>query len=179
MDKGEWRRRLRTRKPVTRAESAAVTAAVAGWLASRSASSVLVYLPMVGEVDVTGAVDDRHRWFVTRTPPKDLRLTVHPWESPRERHRFGYEQPVEGSPVLDPAELDVVLTPGLGFDRTGTRLGWGKGYYDRLFADAGGVIAVGITIDRLVVGELLPVERHDRRMDLLATESGVGGLEDA
>lgn len=42
---------------------------------------------------------------------------------------FGIREPI-GEP-FDPANIDVVLTPGLVFDYRGYRLGYGKGYYDR------------------------------------------------
>ncbi len=146
------------------------------WLADRP-GNVLIYLPMPGELDVTGVVDERHRWFVTRTPPDDLPLTVHPIEAPREVHRLGYDQPVADSETLDPGSLDIVLTPSLSLARDGTRLGWGKGYYDRLFAAATSAVAVGVTLERLLV-DSLPTEIHDRRMDWLATERGVGSVTD-
>lgn len=172
MDKAAVRRALQNRPPVTPAESARVVRHLRPWLAERDPSRVLVYLPMAGETDVTGVVDDRHHWYVTRTPGRGAPLTVHPFDAPREIHRLGYEQPVADSETIEPAELDVVLTPSLSFARDGSRIGWGMGYYDRLFASAPDVVAVGITLERLVV-DFLPTEEHDRRMDWLATDSGV------
>jgi 5,10-methenyltetrahydrofolate synthetase len=142
------------------------------WLDARPPAHVLVYLPMPGEVDIRSVVDLRHSWYVTRTPGGDQPLTVHAFGAPREIHRLGYEQPVAGSQTIDPRFLDIVLTPALSFDRHGNRIGWGKGYYDGLFASAPQVNAVGVTVDRLVV-ERLPTEPHDRTMDWLATDSGV------
>ncbi|MEX0756450.1 MAG: 5-formyltetrahydrofolate cyclo-ligase, partial [Acidimicrobiia bacterium] len=99
-------------------------------------------------------------------------LTVHPLESAREVHRFGYEHPVADAERLDPADLDIVLTPSLAFAHTGDRIGWGMGYYDGLFVAAGDVTAVGVTLERLLV-DTLPVEPHDRRMNWLATDRAV------
>ncbi|HVR33160.1 MAG TPA: 5-formyltetrahydrofolate cyclo-ligase [Acidimicrobiia bacterium] len=172
MDKAATRVLLRDRPPVTAAESDLVTGHLREWLADRDISRILVYLPMPGEVDVTGVIDDRHQWFVTRTPGGDRPLTVHSIDAPREVHRFGYEQPVAQAAAVDPATLDIVLTPALSFDRRGNRLGWGKGYYDGLFGTAPAVTAVGITLERLVV-DRVPTESHDRRMDWLATDGGV------
>ena len=141
------------------------------WLLDRP-GNVLIYLPMPGELDVTGVMDEHHQWFVTRTPPDDLPLTVHSIDAPREVHRLGYDQPIADSDMLDPGSLDIVLTPSLSLARDGTRIGWGKGYYDRLFASATTAVAVGVTLERLLV-DSLPTEPHDRRMDWLATEAGV------
>ena len=172
MDKVAARAALRDRPPVIATESEAVATHLRQWLAGHPPSKVLIYLPMPGEVDVTSVVDDRHNWYTTRTPGGRSPLTVHPYDAPRETHRFGYEHPVADATRLEPGELDIVLTPSLSFARNGDRLGWGMGYYDGLFAIAGEVIAVGITLERLLVDEL-PTESHDRRMDWLATDRGV------
>ena len=172
MDKPTARRALRNRPPVTPSESSRVVAHLREWLAERPASRVLVFLPMKGEVDATPLIDDRHEWFTTRTPGAGAPLTVHSIHAPRERHRLGYEQPVATAERIDPASLDIVLTPSLSFAKDGRRLGWGMGYYDRLFAEAPGVVAVGITLDRLLADDV-PTEDHDRQMDWLATDSGV------
>ncbi len=67
-------------------------------------------------------------------------------------------------------ELDVVITPGLGFDREGHRLGLGGGYYDRLLAS--GTPSVGLAFGLQVV-ERIPHEAHDVPVDWLVTEQGV------
>lgn len=73
--------------------------------------------------------------------------------------------------------LDVVLVPGLAFDRQGGRLGYGGGYYDRLFAarqSAGHTsLWIGFAFELQTVEEPLPREPHDLVLDGLATENGL------
>ena len=45
---------------------------------------------------------------------------------------FGIIEPVKGTKI-DPAEIDLVLTPLLAFDKRGYRVGYGKGFYDTFF----------------------------------------------
>ena len=49
--------------------------------------------------------------------------------------RFGILAPSEDARRYEPAEIDFVVNPLVGFDRFGTRIGRGRGYYDRAFAD--------------------------------------------
>ncbi|MFC5701830.1 5-formyltetrahydrofolate cyclo-ligase [Cohnella faecalis] len=92
-----------------------------------------------------------------------------------------------GVPEPDPARttrypesapLDVVLVPGLAFDRFGGRLGYGGGFYDRLYAAETtglreGTRWIGFAYSLQVTEERLPKESHDLRMDALATEKDV------
>lgn len=129
---------------------------------------------MPGEVDVTPLFDrlPGWRWVLPRVEP-DRSLTFRDRDVARETHRWGMEQPV-GSGVAVPLwEIDVFLTPGLVFDRSGGRLGRGGGFYDRVLegrrTDSE---AVGVTVTDQVV-ESAPMEPHDQRVDWLATEAGV------
>lgn len=45
-------------------------------------------------------------------------------------NRWGIQEPATGDEVA-PGEIDMVLVPGLAFDRHGHRVGYGKGFYDR------------------------------------------------
>lgn len=167
--KSEWRTWAGSQH--TSIDHAAASAAIVSVLATRLGDDqhVLTFLPMINEVDLSSLVHSHQ--FVTRTPQRG-RLTVHPFDAPRERHPWGYEQPVSGSPLVDPAAIDVVLVPGVVFAASGTRIGHGKGYYDTLLASCRpDVLRVGVTFDALVVDEL-PSEAHDVPMDAIVTETG-------
>lgn len=84
---------------------------------------------------------------------------------------YGILAPSAQAEVLAPEHCDLIIVPGVAFDRHGNRLGRGKGYYDRFLPAVGGT-RVGICFDCCVVEEL-PSEPHDARMDVLVTESGV------
>lgn len=82
--------------------------------------------------------------------------------------RFGVLVP-SGTPKVHPSVLDVVLVPALAVDRTGVRLGYGGGFYDRFLKQAA-AFRVGLAFDALVV-DRLPSEPHDARLDAVVTEA--------
>lgn len=70
-------------------------------------------------------------------------------------------------------EIDVVVVPGLGFDRSGNRIGRGAGFYDRFLGGLGKrVVRVALAFDEQVV-EGVPVEGHDARMAWIVTPTEV------
>jgi 5-formyltetrahydrofolate cyclo-ligase len=91
-------------------------------------------------------------------------------DSVLERHRFGYRQPIAGSPILPDARISAVLVPALAFDQSGNRLGFGAGYYDRLLARLPHALKIGIA--DFVVDAELPTESFDVAMTHLATTAG-------
>lgn len=93
------------------------------------------------------------------------------------RGAFGILEPT-GSRRLPLKALDLVVVPGVAFDLTGHRLGYGKGYYDRVLHDCGerGVLA-GFCFEFQLV-EALPAEAHDVRMDMVITEERTLGFSD-
>jgi 5-formyltetrahydrofolate cyclo-ligase len=72
-----------------------------------------------------------------------------------------------------PAELDLVMVPGVAFDRTGGRMGHGKGYYDKLLehvrADAP---LVALAFECQLFPEI-PMQAHDIFMDKIITENAI------
>jgi 5-formyltetrahydrofolate cyclo-ligase len=93
----------------------------------------------------------------------------------------GMRTPRAEARVVDPTSLDVIVVPGLGFDRAGNRLGRGGGYYDRFLGAIGGTgqgqpagkpARVAIVFDEQVV-ESVPSEPHDQRVGWLVTPTEV------
>lgn len=68
-------------------------------------------------------------------------------------------------------DMDAVLVPGLAFDRSGGRTGFGKGYYDRLLQDATAV-KIGLCYDFQVIDHV-PSDKHDIAMDFIVTEKEI------
>lgn len=84
---------------------------------------------------------------------------------------FGVLEPT-GSQLISPDALDLVVVPGVGFDRQGGRLGYGKGFYDRgLHHTQRPGCLVGLCFE-LQLLERLPAENHDVHMDIIITEKG-------
>lgn len=104
-------------------------------------------------------------------------LSVHPLKSDLERHPYGFDQPVAGSPLVPDSMVAVVLVPGLAFDAKGGRLGFGAGYYDRFLTrliranTPRTLCMVGVSTTGLVAE--VPMESHDIYMTHLATTAGV------
>jgi 5-formyltetrahydrofolate cyclo-ligase len=83
---------------------------------------------------------------------------------------FGTLAPPQTAPIVEP---DTIIVPLLGFDRNGTRLGYGKGYYDRsLEAMEKTPVLVGYAFAIQEIEEI-PHEIHDVPLDYLVTEAGV------
>ena len=80
--------------------------------------------------------------------------------------------------MLERAAIDLILVPGLCYDREGYRLGFGGGYYDRFLAAFGArgsgrrPLLVGLCYAFQVV-DALPSQDWDRPVDCLCTEEGL------
>jgi 5-formyltetrahydrofolate cyclo-ligase len=84
---------------------------------------------------------------------------------------YGPREP--GGVAVDPTMVDVVVTPGLAFDREGNRLGYGGGYYDRYLERMGrAAVRVGIAFSLQVV-DRVPAEPGDQRVDVIVTDQEV------
>jgi 5-formyltetrahydrofolate cyclo-ligase len=80
--------------------------------------------------------------------------------------------PVAGVPVPF-EEIDLVVTPALGFDREGNRLGRGGSYYDRFFANKQVRAArCGFAFAEQLLGSI-PVTERDEPVDFLVTDEGI------
>jgi 5-formyltetrahydrofolate cyclo-ligase len=174
MEKEQFRAMIRAGPPVAPETSASVVRGLFDWMSPRLPGTVSAFLAMSGEVDVSDLFDrlPGWRWLLPRVED-DSTMTFRDRSVTRETHRFGMQQPADAGPRVPVHEIDIILTPGLAFDRGGGRLGNGAGFYDRALAvRRSDSASVGVTVaDRVL--EAVPMEQHDQRVDWLATEMGV------
>lgn len=96
-----------------------------------------IYLAVDGEADpgaiAAGALARGQRVYAPILHGETLRFARLTDDTPLRRNRFGILEP-PAADCIDPRQLDVVLTPLVAFDGSGTRIGMGGGYYDRCFS---------------------------------------------
>lgn len=76
-----------------------------------------------------------------------------------------------GNEIVREKEM-LVFVPGLVFDERGSRMGYGKGYYDRYFARAPHCLKIGVCYKMQLVSQV-PCGEYDIRMDAVAAEQGI------
>lgn len=134
------------------------------------AEKILIYHSLPDELDTRRFLDkwkNRKKFFLPRV--NGVNLEILPYEESRlEIGSFHIEEP-SGDELHPVEEIEVIIVPGVAFDRKGHRLGRGKGYYDRLLQTAAAT-KIGVGYEFQLVEEI-PVEPHDVRMDIIITEN--------
>ena len=153
---------------------------IRGWETYLNANIVAAFSPFGREVDIWPLIKEilgKNKFLLLPRVNPDGTLALCPVKN-RNQIKPGYKGILE--PDTDPVDFlkilpDLILIPGLAFDRTGYRLGFGKGFYDKLLGAipaAAAVVKLGVAFDWQVVDKI-PVEEHDAAVDFLATEEGI------
>jgi 5-formyltetrahydrofolate cyclo-ligase len=166
--------RLDLGEPIRQQASQAICAWIEAWPVFQHSSVILAYLPMPGEVDLTPLLhcQPQKQWVLPRIIPAENHCMVfHPYQSGRlVRHPYGMPEPAPDLPAILPADIQLALVPGLAFDHSGRRLGYGGGYFDRFLCNFQGT-SLGITFQALLF-DRLPGCAHDVPVQWVVTELG-------
>ena len=99
----------------------------------------------------------------------ELRLGSYRGEGSLSCGAFGIKEPAG---CTHAEYIDVVVVPGVAFDRGLNRIGHGKGYYDRFLGTAHFGVAVGFAFECQIVDRFFN-EPHDIPVDVLVTENHI------
>lgn len=182
--KKKIRRLLRIRRdaePDREAKSVKIT----GWVREQpwyvAAGSVCSYVSIDSEVGTRSLIDqalaESKQVSVPWCDGNQLRLASILSRDELAPGTIGLLEPVQ-SVRADPrrevlaGSVGLFLVPGLGFSLTGERIGYGKGYYDRLLAEVKTGIKCGLAFQCQIV-EDLPTHEFDVRMHFVVTEAGL------
>lgn len=101
-------------------------------------------------------------------------MEFHVWnKEPLLKNRFGIREPSSDLPVDVPDQDCLVLVPGLRFDRSGYRLGYGGGYYDAYFSAHPDGVKAGLLYRRQLSLSDLPHTKDDQKLDYLVISLGI------
>ena len=183
--KAETRREVQRRLEAVSAEaraskSAEIVRRILELPQTGAARTVFGYYPFGNEVDIRAVLRDvlhsGRRLCLPRVAGSELVFhevgslsagyTVHPW---------GIREPSAQLPEVSPDDCSgpvLVVVPGVAFDARGTRLGRGRGYYDRFLLRAGreGWLRLGVAFREQICASV-PAEAHDVPVDMVLTDA--------
>ncbi|MBR3985657.1 MAG: 5-formyltetrahydrofolate cyclo-ligase [Bacteroidales bacterium] len=177
MDKKELRKQIRAAKKAVPfcekcSRSIPIMQQVEQLPQFRDAQTILLYWSMEDEVQTHDFVN---RWYQQKTlllpcvDGDDLRLRQYTGpECLKEGEQFGIGEPT-GPEYTDLNSVQMIIVPGVAFDRHNNRMGRGRGFYDRLLKSTPNAYKVGVAFNFQMV-ELVPTEEFDVPMNAVITE---------
>lgn len=145
----------------------------------QEASTVMMFVSLPHEVDTSEAI--LHAWQLGKivAVPKIswqqrhmIAVQINSLETGFSTSASGLRNPISGVPVPY-SEIDLVVTPMLGIDKKGHRLGRGAAYYDRFFANPElKAVRCGFGFAEQLI-DSVPTDDHDESIDMLVTDEQI------
>ena len=79
---------------------------------------------------------------------------------------------IESSEIIS-NDLQLVIIPGIVFDKQGNRIGYGKGYFDRFLSMKKPTCTIGLAFEDQVINQDIPKEKFDQSVDIIVTEKRI------
>ncbi|MEB3212580.1 MAG: 5-formyltetrahydrofolate cyclo-ligase [Leptolyngbyaceae bacterium] len=137
--------------------------------------TVLAYSSFRNEPDLSPLFDSLScHWGMPRCVGKTMEW--HRWSPrtgfPLQKGAFGILEPDPQSPRLNAEDVDLILVPAVACDRRGYRLGYGGGFYDRMFSDPAWkhIPTIGIVFSTLLL-DTLPIDAWDCSLHSICTDT--------
>lgn len=170
----ERRDRLESDERATRSE--AIAERVLSLPEVAAAGTVMAFWSFGSEVETSRLIERLHeagrRIALPRIDSDDMVAVGYAPGGPVAAAAFGAMEPTAIERV-DPEEIDLVIAPGVAFDRRGARVGYGGGFYDRFLVRTRPDVPVIAIAFGLQVVDGVPEGRGDRRVDVIVTEDEV------
>ena len=147
----------------------------------KNAKNIMFYVSTNNEVDTQKIIKEllsnkEKTIIVPYTIKGDLKLYISELKNFNESKpkTFGILEPKESyQREFNPDKLDIVIVPGIAFDKNGHRIGYGYGYYDRFLKTIRKeTLKIGLAYDFQLI-EKIPEERHDVPVDIILTEKEI------
>ncbi len=176
MKKEDIRIRIRSQKSILSDEEKQQAAKAAFEILERHASfmmaeKILMYHSLPDELSTRSFIEKwagRKKFFLPRV--NGVNLDILPYDRTTLRlGAFHIEEP-QGDETTDIHDIELIIVPGVAYDRQGNRVGRGKGYYDRLLSTSKAT-KIGMAYDFQVVDEI-DAEPHDVKVDFIITDKG-------
>lgn len=132
---------------------------------------ICIYNAIPGEVQTRAFVEkwrNEKEFYFPVTKEEEIHLCKIEEDTEYCKSPIGIFEPV-GEEFREYGQLDMIIVPGMAFDRKGNRLGRGKGYYDR-FLKKTKALKIGVCFDFQLL-DSIPSDEYDVKMDMIVSEN--------
>jgi len=135
----------------------------------KNSEHILLYWALPDEVDTKQILREWFRKKKLYLPViKGDDLNIVPFEGEDKMipdAKYGIPEPA-GTKLEDESVIELIIVPGVAFDRQNNRLGRGAGYYDRILKRLSNTTKAGLAFDFQLLDNI-PTETHDIKMDIV------------
>lgn len=146
----------------------------------KKSTNIFIYISYGSEIDtkyiIERAIKEGKNIYVPRTEFSTRLMNAVKIENFDNliKSKYGALEPKEGEPFIDPNDLDLIVVPGVAFDKNGGRLGYGAGFYDRYFKrinddNKSRITKLVLAYDFQLIDKI-PTDKEDVLIDLVVTE---------
>lgn len=147
----------------------------------KEAKKIFIYISFGSEINtreiINVALKENKKIYVPRTELKTKimdAVEISSLNSLKESS-YGILEPSKENKSVDPNELDLIVVPGVAFDRNGGRMGYGAGFYDIYFKkinkeNVKKITKLALAYDMQVI-EMVPMNEDDIPVDYIVTEN--------
>ena len=138
-----------------------------------NSQNIACYFPIGSEVDTHSIMLDVLERGKNMILPKiidsNLEFYVIPNLGKLEKGRFDIMEPKDSCKKAE--KIDCILVPTVGISKSGDRLGYGRGYYDK-FLSSTNAMKISLTYSKQII-KSIPIDTHDIKIDLIITEDEI------
>lgn len=146
----------------------------------KESDNIFIYISYDSEINtkdiITRAIKEGKKIYVPRTEFSTKLMNAVRIENFDNlvESRYGILEPKKDEPFIDPNDLDLIVVPGVAFDKNGGRVGYGAGYYDRYFKrinneNKSKIVKLALAYDFQLMDKV-PTDEEDVLIDAVMTE---------
>ena len=142
-----------------------------------NANNIFIYMSFGKEIEtkniINKALKDKKKVYIPKIYKEDKSMRAIRLKSLAElkENSMGILEPIDDSDYINKEQLDLILVPGVVFDLSGHRIGYGGGYYDRYLEDIKAIRNKLVLAYDLQVIDFIDSEIHDIKFDYIITNT--------
>ncbi len=129
----------------------------------KNAKNVLIFYPLEYEVNLLELINNEKNFYLPKIKDETLEICPYKHGDMLKLNQFRIQEPITKSVSSD--NMDLIILPALAADKNNNRLGYGKGYYDRLLKNTKATTI--LPLPKVLIFEQIPTEEHDKTVDIL------------